>query len=216
MPSDMPGGWIGLEDPDRDARVARPRWRVATAEVRLLPTSAPSAASAPTFSLWQLPGAKSLRATPTGDLRLVAEAPSGPCALTLNTGLSDGDHFALLIPAATALVEARRVLSYARLPGTARSITITRTPAVTRTAIVHLRALQVMDAVRAGASHRMIATAIFGADEVARRWAPDGELRAQVRYLIRRGQALSKGGYRALLTVGGFPRVPLATTFQTI
>lgn len=137
---------------------------------------------------------------PAGDLRLAAAAPSGPYAVTLDRRLCDSDDFALLIPAAMPLAEAQRVLSYVRLTSTDKRSAAARSPTVTRTAIVHLRALQAADAVYAGASHRLIATVLFGADEVARRWAPDGELRAQVRYLIRRAQALSNGGYRALLS----------------
>jgi hypothetical protein len=40
---------------------------------------------------------------------------------------------------------------------------------------------------------------VFGTVAVEREWSPDGELRAQVRYYLRRGRALSNGGYRALL-----------------
>ena len=38
-------------------------------------------------------------------------------------------------------------------------------------------------------------------DAVAERWHADGDLRAQVRRLIRGGQALMTGGYRRLLQI---------------
>jgi len=69
----------------------------------------------------------------------------------------------------------------------------------TRSALTHMRVLQALDGARAGASQREIAAAIFGEGAVKDSWAPDSELRAQTRYLLRRGDALSKGGYRTLL-----------------
>lgn len=60
-----------------------------------------------------------------------------------------------------------------------------------RIALMHMRVLQALDGVDAGASHREIASAIFGADIVAARWHADSELRARVRHLIRRGRELT-------------------------
>ena len=68
----------------------------------------------------------------------------------------------------------------------------------TRAALLHLRALQALDAAQAGASHRDIAQALFGLEAVALRWHEDGELRAQVRYLLRRAEGYMLGGYLAL------------------
>src|SRR3546814_7271716 len=62
-----------------------------------------------------------------------------------------------------------------------------------------MRALQALDGALAGASQRRIATVLFGEEDVAARWSPDGELRAQVRYLIQRGRAMMEGEYRSLL-----------------
>jgi hypothetical protein len=61
-----------------------------------------------------------------------------------------------------------------------------------------MRTLQALDAVLAGASQREIAVALFGSASVALRWSADGELRAQVRRLIRRGEELAANGYRRL------------------
>jgi hypothetical protein len=65
--------------------------------------------------------------------------------------------------------------------------------------LFHARALQVLDGLAAGASQRELATAIFGHATVAGNWRPDGPLRAQVRYLIRRARALMAGEYRSLI-----------------
>jgi hypothetical protein len=44
-----------------------------------------------------------------------------------------------------------------------------------------------------------VAEVLFGITAVAERWYNDGDLRAQVRRLIRRGQTLMDGGYHRLL-----------------
>ena len=74
-----------------------------------------------------------------------------------------------------------------------------RAVAVQRSALVRMRMLIALDAEAAGASHRDIAAALFGTERTAARWSDDGELRAQIRYLITRGHTLVAGGYRALL-----------------
>ncbi|WP_435472403.1 DUF2285 domain-containing protein [Variovorax sp. ZT5P49] len=68
---------------------------------------------------------------------------------------------------------------------------------VGRAALLHLRALQALDGAQSGASHREIAQALFGLDAMGR-WHADGELRAQVRHLLRRAEAYMRGGYLAL------------------
>jgi hypothetical protein len=65
--------------------------------------------------------------------------------------------------------------------------------------LLHMRALQALDGVLSGASQREIATVLFGLDVVVQKWHADGELRARVRYLIRRAGVLTNGGYRKLL-----------------
>lgn len=65
--------------------------------------------------------------------------------------------------------------------------------------IITMQSLQALDGHLAGASERDIAIAIFGARMVMEKWHGDSELRAKVRYLIRRGRNLMNGGYRSLL-----------------
>ena len=72
---------------------------------------------------------------------------------------------------------------------------------ITRAALLHLHALQALDAWQAGAHHRDIASALFGLDAVRTRWTADGELRAQVRHLLTRAEGLMRGGYLALAGV---------------
>jgi hypothetical protein len=64
-------------------------------------------------------------------------------------------------------------------------------------ALLELHTLQALDATLAGASLRDVAEGLFGADAAAD-WYSDGGLRSKVRRLVRRGDALMRGGYRRL------------------
>ena len=68
----------------------------------------------------------------------------------------------------------------------------------TPAAVLELHTLQALDATQAGASLREIAEGLFGVDAVAADWHKDSALRARVRRLVRRGEALMRGGYRRL------------------
>jgi hypothetical protein len=59
----------------------------------------------------------------------------------------------------------------------------------TPAALLELHTLQALDATLAGASLREVAEGLFGADAVAADWHADGDLRARVRRLVRRGDA---------------------------
>jgi hypothetical protein len=74
-----------------------------------------------------------------------------------------------------------------------------RAPAPSRAGRFHASVLQALDGAASGASHREIAVAMHGAKSVGRRWTSDGELRASVRYLLKRGAMLVGGGYRGLI-----------------
>ena len=65
--------------------------------------------------------------------------------------------------------------------------------------IITMQSLQALDGHLAAASERDIAIALFGERTVRENWHSDSELRAKVRYLIRRGRILMSGGYRRLL-----------------
>jgi hypothetical protein len=68
----------------------------------------------------------------------------------------------------------------------------------TPTALLELHSLQALDATLAGASLREVAEGLFGTDIVVADWHKDSALRARVRRLVRRGEALMRGGYRSL------------------
>ncbi len=58
-----------------------------------------------------------------------------------------------------------------------------------------------LDVLNAQAHARDIAQALFGLEAVVLRWHEDGELRAQVRHLVRRADAFMNRGYLALAGV---------------
>ena len=59
--------------------------------------------------------------------------------------------------------------------------------------------MKVLDGQREGKTHRQIAEDIFGAEEVAAEWHPDGWMRSQVRRWIAKARALVEGGWRDLV-----------------
>ena len=115
--------------------------------------------------------------------------------------LGDGEPYAVTVPLGPSLrgqLDAFNAQAMA-LRGEPPSAMPVR--ASSRAALLHLRALQALDGLQAGASHREIAHALFGAETVAQRWQADGELRAQVRHLLRRAEAYMQDGYRVLAGV---------------
>ena len=197
-------GLAVLIDPRLDAREACPVWATrATAPVRLVRDEYRSAEGRGTpvdqFSIWHLAGRKSLFSD-GADLQLMVR--SGPHSARLHVAdcLCAGDRFAYQIPAGAAQGAALRTVAAFHalhgVPSGGRQRAVDRPG---RTDLFHARALQVLDGLAAGASQRELATAFFGHATVARSWRPDGALRAQVRYLIRRARALMAGEYRSLI-----------------
>ncbi len=168
----------------------RGRW------VQLVPDADPHAAR---FDLWAIPGGKSLTADGP-HLRLHVSAGGELVGMVLSEALHDGDRFACAVPVGATIQPARAVLDLAfgllRRPRIGTRTSVARPG---RSAVIYARALQALDGALAGASQREIAIALFGEARVAADWSPDSELRAQVRYLIRRGRALMKGQYHTLL-----------------
>lgn len=185
------------EDPDLDARQARPVWCIGNhPHVQLVPLTDPVAQ---VFDLWAVPGSKTL--VHDGEaLWLHGVSGRELVALRLAPEVEDGHPFAYALPAG---VDQRRchftletALALMQRPAPTTPTALTR-PA--RATLMHMRALQALDGLEAGASQRQIASALFGADRVAAEWQPDSELRAHVRYLIQRGRSFRDGGYRELL-----------------
>ncbi len=200
-------GLVALVDPRLDSRQVSPAWVIGTAPpIALVRDEMHSHRKGVTdperFSLWRLAGRKTLFDDGRG-LRLVVRLFSKESQVRLGDRLTSGDRLAYQVPAAgddraawTALTSFRALILVA---GGGRESSRERP---LRADLFHVRALQVLDGLAVGSSQRELAVALFGAATVARGWQPDGALRAQVRYLIRRAQALMAGKYRELIAAG--------------
>jgi hypothetical protein len=192
------GGCFTGEDPELDARSSQPRW-AGVAPVALVPAPCGGDASS-RFSLWRIPGRKQLfHAGP--ELRLWSGTGAHAARLRLALGLEDSEAFAYVIPAdgmATArLLAVREALENYHSAGKTPQVS-TSTARCSRSDLFHMRALQAFDATAGGASHREIGDVLFGSD-VACEWSSDSDVRAQVRYLIRRAKHYVNRGYLVLL-----------------
>ncbi|QIL82448.1 DUF2285 domain-containing protein [Diaphorobacter sp. HDW4A] len=173
-----------LEDPALDARDAHPAWLPGhNAMVQLHPDADPPPEAA-AFEFWSIPGHKQLLHDGKG-LALIARGPGHCARFALAPGLEDG----------MAVAYAHRGRGAPHVPDTPAPMARPRPPPA---ALLELHTLQALDATLAGASLRDVAEGLFGADAVAADWHADGDLRARVRRLARRGNALMRGGYRRL------------------
>ena len=176
-----------LEDPGLDARDAHPAWLPGHAAVVQLYPDADPPPDAATFAFWRIPGHKQLLHDGKG-LALIARSPGRCLRFALAPGLEDG----------MAVAHAHRGGVAAPAHGHALDAGFTNAkPRPTPTALLELHTLQALDATLAGASLRDVGEGLFGADAVAD-WYSDGGLRSKVRRLVRRGDALMRGGYRHL------------------
>lgn len=194
------GGCDVAEDPDLDGRHAQPLWLSSSDGLLHVRAAHAHNPAARRFDLWRIPGRK--RLAPDGpDLALTVDLSAQRMRLSLSGVLTDGAAYASTVPLTPQLrgeLAAFNVQAQA-LEGHTPQVDPARP--VTRAALLHLRGLQALDASQAGASHRDIAQALFGLEAVALRWHEDGELRAQVRHLLRRAKAYMTGGYLALAGV---------------
>ena len=175
-------------------------------DIRLLEVP-PDCAAEGEFSVWRVPGRKSIRHEGVR-LRLAAQVGRRVLRIVLPQLWRDGSPAAFCVP--TGAQVHRRVRAVKAMLSLLRrrprnTISAVRTHPG-RLTLWHMHALQALDGVRAGATHRDIAEALFGVAEVESRWSADGELRAYVRHLIRRGRTYSNGGYRKLLGSDLLPR----------
>ena len=194
-----PGGCDVLEDPTLDARSAEPLWH---------PDPDPLVAFAPAiveeaepFSLWTLPGRKTLV---HDGRRLLMRGMVGRQVVRVAVSLSlrEGMPFAYATPAGPRGQRSLRAAADldAALAGMSPR---TRKPQVTRSDIVHMRALQALDVERDGGSEHDIAKLVFGAFDEPESWN-DSAVRANIRYLLDHGRGFRDGGYRGLL----YPKPP--------
>jgi hypothetical protein len=192
-------GLRSLENPLLDARAADPLWLIDADNLMRLTADCDAPAS-PGFDLWEAPGIK--RLTHDGRrLLLVNALGHRQLRYALDPTVQHGRPVAYLISAGKCasrqwqtIEMQRRTLAVMRV----RRVAPTSRP--DRSALLHMRSLQALDGVHAGASQRTIAAMLFGADVIDARWDSDSELRNQVRYLLRRAQRYVRGGYRRLLS----------------
>jgi hypothetical protein len=189
-----------LEDPSCDARDAQPDWLTDPDRLAQLCPTVDISAGSGAFDLWRLPGRKHL--THDGDrLVLTCELAGHVLRGAVSTALGNGMAYAYAVRAGGRLGKRWRAVEedLALWEASEAEPAAVARDRPGRTALLHLRALQALDGTLAGASQREVAQALFGLSTVAGRWSEDSDLRAQVRRLIRRGQALMRGGYRHLL-----------------
>jgi hypothetical protein len=183
-----------------DGRNAQPLWLSSPDGLLHVRAAHAHDAAARRFDLWRIPGRKRLALDGT-DLALTADLSAQRMRLSLSGTVADGAAYASAVPLTPSLrgqLDAFNAQAQA-LEGHPPQLDPARP--VTRAALLHLRALQALDASQAGALHRDIAQALFGLEAVVLRWHEDGELRAQVRHLLRRAEAFMAGDYLALAGV---------------
>ena len=150
------------------------------------------------FSLWSIAGRKTL--VHDGRRLLLTDSDLETVRrVGVDAALTHGMRYGYLLPSGHRLTQYQGALSEAVALVTHSAVAgrwIQRPP---RDALVTMRTLQALDGAYAGASHRAIASVIFGESLTVRDWTPDGDLRAQLRHLLRRGRELRDGGYRRLL-----------------
>lgn len=145
------------------------------------------------FAFWRIPGHKQLLHDGKG-LALIARSPGHCARFALAPGLEDGMAVAHAYRGSGGGGAAAPARGHAPVPNAALAHAMPRPPPA---ALLELHTLQALDATLAGASLREVGEGLFGVDAVAD-WYSDGGLRSKVRRLVRRGDALMRGGYRRL------------------
>lgn len=189
--------WV---DPVFDAIAVRPQWSSQRQlGLNLQPEDDPSD-NGHAFNMWTMPGYKQVEHDGC-HLRICCFTGFRVIRMVLTKGLGHGMAYSYAMRAGLCLCDYWLAwldqLTHLDRREPVASVLHARP---SRLALTHMRTLQALDAHAAGASHREIAEAIFGTDEVATRWHADSELRAQVRHLLKRGHAYVNGNYRKLLT----------------
>jgi hypothetical protein len=191
-------GLLRLIDPIVDARSANPIWQPdPPSTLRVVRASAAKEG----IKLYDL----QIEKTPY----LVRDDQGTYCTASMKSntwrihvadGLADDDRIAIAIPvdkfARRRVVVADRFIVDLKAKS---AETPKRLSASDRADRFHASVLQALDGAAAGATHRQIAVAIYGQRRVSASWTPDGDLRARIRYFLKRGSALVNGGYRKLI-----------------
>ena len=180
-------------DPRLDARDAHPVWLgVEDALLHLRPALAQSVPRDQVFRLWRIGGRKRLLHAGTDLILSVQNEPQGLHAC-ISPALADGEACRASFPldGKPAACRTQMHLLLGDLPEPCLRH-------VSRTAVLHMRGLQALDALEGDCGQRDVAEALFGADIVAERWHADSDLRAQVRHILARAQSWVAGGYLQL------------------
>lgn len=153
-------------------------------------------ASARGFDLWRIRGRKRLDGA--GDAILSTSIGTHHVRILLDPGLQDGSAYIRTVPLTAQL--RGQLGEFQAIAALLDGAPLAHSPArpVSRAGLLHLRALQALDAAQARASHRDLAIALFGFPAVHAQWHADGGLRAQVRHLIARAEGLMQRGYLGL------------------
>jgi hypothetical protein len=192
-------GLLRMVDPDLDARAVVPIWRPdPPTTLRVIRSSSPMQG----FKLYDLDIDRSAPGAVHEEEGTYLTALVGPNAWQVHVadGLKPQESIAVAIHADA--YARRRVAAADRfIRDLERKLTSSRElPTVPgRATRFHASVIQSLDGAAAGASHREIAVALRGAQWVSSRWTPDGELRASIRYFLKRGALLVSGGYRQLI-----------------
>lgn len=159
------------------------------------PARSPTAA----FDLWRIPGRK--RLDDSSDAVLTTSIGAHRARILLDAGLDDGSAYVCTVPLTPQL--RGQLSAFQDLAALLDGDPLPSSPArpVSRAGLLHLRALQALDAAQAHASHRDLAIALFGLDAVCAQWHADGVLRAQVRHLVSRAEGLMRRDYLGLAGV---------------
>jgi hypothetical protein len=203
--SDLAARWglDRLENPDRDARDAKPIWTADLGTLVLVREDDDPSDRALPFQLWRFPGRKHL--THDGKrLVLTCQVVGHVWRVALSPALSDGMAHAFALPADGGLRSRLRTTEadLAFLDGVKGSRSGVASVMPSRPAMLHMHALQTLDGMLAGASQRDVAEVLFGVRIVAECWDENCELRSRVRRLMRRGRRYMTSDYQRLLRIG--------------
>lgn len=185
-------------DPDLDARRARPVWHPdPPSTIRLV--RAVSAQEGVTLRTLGMIERSADCVRDSGGVYVTAGSGTRPWCVHIADGVGQDDPVALSV-SCDHYLDRRLAMasSFVASVGHSASPVPMESSRPTRAGRTHQLALQAFDGKSAGASQREIACALYGEAMTAERWTPDGELRARVRYFLRRSNDLVGGGYRRL------------------
>ncbi|WP_425351374.1 DUF2285 domain-containing protein [Kumtagia ephedrae] len=191
------GGFDFFENPAEDARSALPFWQPNPDITLTIATDEDPDTLSPIFDPWRFPGRKTI-GHDGFRLALKLSRYGRSWHVHLADALEAAEPFIFAVApderATARLREADDML--AMIAGRNAGFVGRRG---STEPVITMQSLQALDGHLAGASERDIGIAIFGEHIVKEKWHSDSELRARVRYLIRRGRTVMTGGYRRLL-----------------